>query len=345
MRLRSIAIGPGKLLNFAADQRFLEQTARNNSVRFSPSTTFDAYNPTSFFMDQGNTVIGVRSEPQDNQFGSTVAFFALNPDGSHRPYETKPFRLQDPFITPISTDETLFGGVELVMDKENSDKLDVYRTVFYRGTSINSFEQFATGPSGMKDIRPLIKRSGKINVYPRPQHGEAYPGQISFVTLDSLDQLNDHELLTNAPLLKTRYPAGEWGGANQVQEILEGAYEGWNLILAHRAYYDEKRNKHYVLTAAVHDGVSAESEFIDLGVISERRDFPFPDQHPKVSWKVIDPNKPGELEDVAFAADLKIVGNLAYLTAGLGDKYIGIREIPNPLLRLPQRKSGIYLAA
>jgi hypothetical protein len=83
------------------------------------------------------------------------------------------FKMQDPFFTFIDH-ELIFGGVETFPRPLGGND---YKTIFFRGRTLDAIKPltpFAEGPLGMKDIRLVDLRDGRID----PATGFASPIEI-----------------------------------------------------------------------------------------------------------------------------------------------------------------------
>ncbi len=290
-----------------------------------PDTTFLVYNPSSAFINPPNTHRAVRVDCSD---GRTKSVIFTHTNEGLEPYLERIFDLEDPFASSID-DEIVFGGVEVdrLFNKEG-EKVSRWRTILYRGTTIPELRPFFTGPEGMKDIRLVKRPDGKIGVYTRPRNlgNESLGGngQIGYREFESLDQMENADPLSldieNAPLLSFRFPKDEWGGVNHVQVVRDGRYQGWNLLLIHRAYRDTTR--HYYASALLHDPQTG--RIVDLGTLVKRSDIP------PGPWKGQEEGD-HELEDVFFPGELIIEEDRLRVIGGAGDAEYMEVEKPIPL--------------
>ena len=69
-----------------------------------------------------------------------------------------------------------------------------YRNVFYKGKNPWELKRVFNGPWGMKDIRFIQLKDGKIAFFSRPQGGNAGRGKVGFFTINSFEELT-HKLL------------------------------------------------------------------------------------------------------------------------------------------------------
>ena len=191
----------------------------------------DVYNITAPFADQGELVIAGRVEGRNTEH-SVVKFF-VQKDGVWSPREGAPtLTLQDPFVTRIRG-ELVLGGVEIFPHSTIPGALG-WRTIFYRGQTINQLKKFTTGPDGMKDIRLVEMADGRIGIFTRPQGDVGGRGKIGFITVDSLEDVSSN-IMEQAELLD-QFVDEEWGGANEVHVLKNG----WLGVLGHIACFDNE---------------------------------------------------------------------------------------------------------
>lgn len=271
----------------------------------------DVYNITAPFEDEGELVIAGRVEGRDTQY-SDIMFFTCS-DNVWRPRKnTISFKLQDPFYTKING-ELIFGGVEVRPDSNNPDHL-CWKTLFYRGKTINQLKHFATGPDWMKDIRPVQLMDGRIGVFTRP-HGEiGGRGTIGFTIINTLDELTA-EVITNAKLFDGQFIAEEWGGVNEPHLLKNGLIGA----LGHIACYDQYKNRHYYsITFSLNPDTG---EVSPMKIIAIRADFDEGDA------------KQSDLADVIFS------GGIIRGKNGKSTLYVGVSDaeahrivIPDPFI-------------
>ncbi|GAE93898.1 hypothetical protein JCM21714_3013 [Gracilibacillus boraciitolerans JCM 21714] len=167
-------------------------------LQFAGVEDKDVYNITAPFSDEGEEIIAGRVESRDSEH-SEVYFFVKKND-KWKPKEDLPtFTLQDPFITFINND-LILGGVEISPHLDNPGAL-TWRTVFYRGKSINELKPFFTGPNGMKDLRLVELLSGEVGILTRPQGDKGGQGKIGFNKVKKLEDLTI-EVIDDTPLLE-----------------------------------------------------------------------------------------------------------------------------------------------
>lgn len=269
----------------------------------------DVYNLSAPFTLDGALYLLARVEARDSELSEIGIFTQAQADSLYYWQELDLFRLklQDPFFTFVN-DEIVIGGVEVDFSKE---KLN-YRTVFYRGKSLDKLERFAVGPWGMKDIR-LKEIPEGILLLTRPQGKIGGRGTIGWTIIKSLDELTIANI-NSATLLDEMFVEGEWGGANEIHITSETEAS----ILGHIAKFDEQRNRHYY--ASVFNLNFNTGAYTPMKIIAERQDFA------KGEYKRKD------LIDVIFSGGLLEIDNdYAYLFCGLSDAEAHFRKINNPL--------------
>jgi hypothetical protein len=275
-----------------------DQPVNPEKLTFTGVGDRDVYNITAPFEDKGEQVIAGRVEARDTEH-SEVYFF-VNRDGVWTPREGAPvFELQDPFVTRIGG-ELLLGGVEIFPHPTNEGALG-WRTVFYKGSSIENLKLLFKGPDGMKDLRLAELKDGSIAVLSRPQGEKGGRGKIGFARISSLDDLN-LDVIEEAPLLEGQFAEGEWGGANELH-ILNNGHIG---VLGHIASFDEEGNRHYypmVFSLNLETG-----EHTEIQLIAIRDDF------------LAGASKRPDLVDVVFS------GGLVRKEDGTAEFYAGISD-------------------
>lgn len=294
-------------LELAANQDALKNIFKKQEVRVAEGETIDVYNPSNEFELNSETYIAGRTEPRSSEFDSRVIFFKKVAD-CWEPLPDPVLTLQDPSITKIG-DELVLCGVKLELGLISPETLQSFKTVFYKGKSLEDLKEFASGPDEMKDVRLVELSDHRIGVFTRPQQIlDAKRGQIGFVIINSLAEL-DWRVINDAPLLDTRFPDGEWGGANEASLLPDEKV----FVLGHRAYYENYPIRHYYPWAFIHDPLTGKIE--DLGILAERADFPD------------GPAKREDLTDVLFSAGIKRLGNnRMLLRVGMSDCEVGEME-------------------
>ncbi|WP_406946326.1 DUF1861 family protein [Halobacillus sp. SY10] len=290
-------------------EQYKKKSLRNQGekLHFTSVGERDVYNITAPFKDYNEEVIAGRVEPRDSEY-SEVKFFKK--DGGHWiPREGSPtFELQDPFLTNIH-DQLVFGGVE-VSPHPNKQSALIWKTVFYKGGSINELQRFAEGPQGMKDIRLVELSDQRIGICTRPQGDKGGRGKIGYTEIDSLDQLTA-DVIEEAPLLQEHFIDEEWGGANELY-LLDNGQIG---MLGHIARFDETGNRHYYPITCVLDREGMRLK--DMKIIATRNDFPDGEA------------KRNDLVDVLFSGGLLQLGN------GEVELYVGVSDAEAHRIRIP----------
>jgi len=277
----------------------------------------DVYNITAPFEIGDKIIIAGRVESREAYADSQVMFFEEK-DGKWSPVNGAPtFKLEDPFVTKIG-EETIFGGVEVYPYTTEDGTCNIgYRTVFYRGHDLSSLEKgkLAVGPDGMKDIRLVPLKNSHIGVFTRPQGGESGKGKIGYIEIDSLQDLNEQNLL-KAEIIENQFASGEWGGVNELHLLEDGTIGA----IGHIAYEDEK-SKHYYAMSFMYDPKIHFASQIEI--IVTRENFPAGKKKEKESK---------DLTDIVFPSNLVIndKDDTAIIFVGLSDAEAGSRPITDP---------------
>ncbi|WP_368646238.1 DUF1861 family protein [Alkalibacterium putridalgicola] len=274
-----------------------EQTKNPEHIIFEGVKGFDVYNVTAPFIINNTKYIAGRVEKRDSEH-SKVYFFKNNMNVWTVDDEAPVFELQDPFVTFVE-DELVFGGVEIFESKEEPG-IFKWRTVFYKGETLQSLERIFEGPMGMKDLRLKELHDGRILVMTRPQGNPGGRGTIGAVVVASLNDLSV-EVINSASLFDDMYPEDEWGGANEVH-LLDNKTVG---VLGHIAKFDKSGDRHYYSMAFTLDIETMTPS--ELKIIAERNDF------------LEGPTKRLDLQDVIFSGGLVRSGNEATLYSGISD--------------------------
>lgn len=292
-------------------------------LRFAGVGRRDVYNITAPFVDGGELVIAGRVEDRESE-DSDVMFF-VERDGQWVPKEGAPvFHLQDPFVTRIGG-ELIFGGVQIFPHPEKAGQLK-WRTLFYRGSDLNSLRYFAAGPEGMKDLRLVELPDGKIAVFTRPQGEVGGRGTIGFMKINSLAELTV-ENIEKARLLKDQFLPEEWGGANEVHVLKNGLLG----VLGHIACFSHGEYRHYYSMVFPFD--PEEERAGPIEIIACRDDFP------------AGPAKNEKLVDVLFSGGLyRNEDGTATLYVGVSDAEAHRLTIPDPFLKYERMEKGIGAA-
>jgi hypothetical protein len=286
--------------------------ANPERILFTGVGNNDVYNITAPFDDEGEKVIAGRVESRDSE-SSTVVFYIQGSDGVWAPREGAPtFGLQDPFFTRIGGDLVL-GGVQTFPHPTNPHGL-MWRTMFYKGSSIATLQPFFKGPDGMKDLRIIELRDGSIGIFTRPQGEKGGRGKIGYVRIPSLDALSI-EVINEAPLLKGQFNDDEWGGANELHLLADGRVG----VLGHIACFDEQGDRHYYPMSFFFD--PADESHSPIRLIAQRSDF------------LPGSTKRKDLIDVVFSGGLVRQPNgTAVFYAGISDAEAHRITIPDPFI-------------
>lgn len=273
----------------------------------------DVYNISAPFIDDGKIVIAGRVEERGSEI-SKVRFFEKSGEVWNVSYPEKTFnRLQDPFFTRINN-ELVLGGVQVDTDPLDDEKIICWRTLFYRGKNIRDLTLFAAGPNRMKDIRLVGLKNGKIGVFTRPQGGFAGMGKIGYCCINSLDELNEENIL-GAKIFNSHFIEGEWGGVNE-PHLLKNGLVG---ILGHIAYWEHQSVRHYFSMSFAFNPDT--QEHTPVRIIARRSDFP------EGNYKRLD------LQDVLFSGGLiRRENGRAELYTGVADSEAHVIEIDDPFI-------------
>lgn len=271
---------------------------------------YDVYNITAPFENDGKRYIAGRVEKRDSEL-SEIVFFEEQDEVNYVADETiERLKLQDPYIAFVDG-EVVIGGTE-VFDHPTIAGSLWYNAVKYRGSDLRNLTRFFEGPYGMKDIRIVELPNGKILVFTRPQGEVGGRGQIGTVIIDSLDQLNDVDLVA-APLLNT-FITEEWGGANEAHVLASGKIG----VLSHIAKFDEAGDRHYYASTFELDVETMTPT--NFKIITTRSDL------------TAGQSKRPDLADVVFSGGLKLEAENAELYVGAGDCEAHVVTIKNPFM-------------
>ncbi|MDU4694759.1 MULTISPECIES: MTP-1 family protein [Paenibacillus] len=272
----------------------------------------DVYNISAPFEDDGEPVIAGRVERRDSE-ESEIWFFVHRGDRWVRREKAPVFALQDPFFTRIGG-ELVFGGVQTFPHPQRVGDLN-WRTVFYKGTSLNGLTPFFQGPDQMKDLRLVELSDGSVGIFTRPQGGKGGRGKIGFAQVSRLEELSI-EAVQEAPLLD-QFLDEEWGGCNEIHLLANGKLG----VLGHIARFDAQGDRHYYPMAFGYD--PATGQYSDMEIIAERSDF------------LPGPSKRPDLADVVFSGGLvRQGGGKAKLYAGISDAEAQVLNIDDPFAKL-----------
>lgn len=223
----------------------------------------DVYNISAAFLWNAETLIAGRVEARDSE-ASTVIFFIEKNGVWHKREGYPELKLQDPFITKVN-DEIIVGGVEIYDDPEREGEL-AYRTIFYKGKTLDKLERFAKGPERMKDIRLLQLDSKDILVFTRPQGKIGGRGKIAYTLLKDIRELTP-ERIKQAVVMEDQFYEEEWGGANELHLLKNGKIG----VLSHIAKFDEEGSRHYYASSFCFD--LHKKKYSPMKIIAVRGDF------------------------------------------------------------------------
>jgi len=279
-------------------------------LRFSGVGDQDVYNITAPFTDGNEMFIAGRVEARDSE-DSEVMFFT-NIDGIWvARHDFIKHSMQDPFITKIG-DEWIVGGVQVYFDRKDVKTVSRWKTLLYRGKTVQDLQLAAAGPWNMKDIRLISLPDGKIGIFSRPFGVEGRTALIGFTTIESFADFSE-SAITHAPLFRDQFPSNEWGGANEIHVLKNGLLG----VLGHIAYRDETGGLHYHSMAFVLNPKTREKS--QIKIIATRSDFPE------------GPAKRPDLVDVIFTGGIiRNANDTATLYVGVSDAEACCVEIPDP---------------
>lgn len=286
--------------------------SRGRRLAFGGVGKRDVYNISAPFHDNGESVIVGRVE--DRRKESSEVMFFVERQGEWVPRNGAPvFSLQDPFFTFIG-EELVFGGVEVYFDGDDPHYVTSWRTVFYRGHSINDLEPFARGPLTMKDIRLVELKNGRIGVFTRPMMVEGARALIGYAEIGALEELTEENIL-GARLLRNQFLPDEWGGANEAH-VLKGGAIG---VLGHIAWMEDNNIRHYYPMVFAYNADN--HRYTPVKLIAIRSMFPD------------GPAKRPDLKDVIFSGGIvRHEDGTASLYAGVSDAEAHVIVIPDPFL-------------
>lgn len=239
------------------------QSCCSKRLNFQGVGDRDVYNITAPFKYGQDTLIIGRVEKRDSESSESVFFKNADNNTWIKKEGMDILKLQDPFITKVN-DEFILGGVE-IRYKEKDKNTILYKTVFYRGNSLENLERFSEGPELMKDIRLVQLNNGKILVFTRPKN-EQDGAYIGYLILNSLSELNAENIL-NAKLFKNQFIKDEWGGANGLYKLSNGLIG----VLGHIAKFDNDGNRHYYSTSFAFNPETGETS--PIKIIAIRKNF------------------------------------------------------------------------
>lgn len=238
-------------------------------LTFNGVDGYDVYNPSIPFRIGGEEYMFGRVEKRQLWASSVTRLFIKTGDDEwtlHKYAQSYP--LEDPFIALIKG-ELILGGTHV---KKYAGVAAGYSCYFYRGLP-DAPLYFTSGPDGMKDIRLLDMKNGKIGVFSRPRRAfdTGEHSQVGFVLIDDISELVP-DVVENAPYIKGLFGVGEWGGANQAY-LLESGKVG---VIGHTAFSQKRRDgityQVYCTTAFVIDPLTR--ELLDNKLIATAACYP-----------------------------------------------------------------------
>lgn len=301
-----------QMLEDYRNRRRAEGVPSSRKLVFDRVNGRDVYNISAPFEDDGKLLLAGRVEGRETEF-SEVLFFRLNGEVWEPDERFAPLPLQDPFHTRIGG-ELILGGVSLIRDKDDPERIASWVTTFYRVESPISLKPFLTGPDHMKDVRLVELPGGGVGVLSRPQGDKGGRGKIGFTRAASLEAVTAAEI-SEAPLFEGMFREEEWGGANEAHVLANGLIG----VLGHAACFDGEENRHYYPMTFAFD--PATKERTPMKIIAERADLPD------------GPAKRPDLEDILFSGGLIRRGDgTADLYVGMSDAEAGVIRLPDPFL-------------
>lgn len=248
-----------------------------------------------------------RKEPLVGEI-SNIEFFREE-NGTYIPTKelrSEPFNsAQDPSFTPDIQNYHIFTVNKIETNSEGKI-ISVREQLFKFKLDENSKgleEPFAEGPEGMKCIRLTMWPDGQVGIFTRPQGGKAGRGQIGYIEVETLGEVQD--AIPQAEILKGVFSKSEWGGVNDVININSNNA----LTIAHIARFKPGTSqKEYYALGSIFD--REKKCFKGTEIIASVDDFPFK----------IKPKK-DDLESVIYpgGAVLKKNGSIT-LFGGDGDR-------------------------
>ncbi|MFH0993168.1 MAG: DUF1861 family protein, partial [bacterium] len=195
---------------------------------------FDVYNVSQEFVWNKKRYIAGRVEARDSEVADVRFFEKIDINDYRLVTGTIPL-FQDPCIAVVN-DQLIVGGTKIVVDSAN--RITSWHTEFYAGSTFASLEPVAEAPAKMKDVR--LVQTDRIHVFTRPQGGRAGVGKIGYYSCYDLTGVNPLAIAA-APLLKTQFPEGCWGGVNQILPLKNGLLG----IVGHIATMSAGDARHY----------------------------------------------------------------------------------------------------
>ncbi len=280
---------------------------QSDIIKFINVLDKDVYNISAPFNYKNSKYIVGRLESRNNIEAKSCFFKQIQETSYELCNDLPKFNLEDPFIVKIK-DEFVFGGVKVT---KNNNHL-IWKTVFYKGKSLNELVEFASSPVGMKDVR-LVELDEKIGVFTRPQNGIYKRGKIGFILINSLDELTEN-IINEAKILDL-FNNEEWGGVNEAKKYNENEI----FVLGHIAKYTEETIKHYYPITFIFN--YNEFTIRNLKIVAKSDDF---------NNKEF---KKESLKDIVFPGGISnYFSDKVKLFAGIGDCQAQMIEILNPFI-------------
>lgn len=293
----------GEILPFAEEEKL-----------FDGKQNITVYNPTKPIKKNGKKFLLGRVEPIDSHDSKAAFFVEENGEWQMFPHPT--FKLEDPFYIENIHGFQILGGVET---SPGYDGAINFRTIFYRykncATELIKNDKikspFAKSPWGMKDIRLVELKNGRIGVFTRPRGGKACLGKIAYIEIDSLDDLEKN--IPRAEIISDLFYENEWGGANELH-LLDNGRIG---VLGHIAHF-EGNIRHYYAMSFIFDPKTKGVSHMKIILTA--------DSFPGVK------SKEPTLGNIIFSGGLErdSKSNSANLYVGIGDTCAGCANITDP---------------
>lgn len=244
-----------ELIKRRFDEACDEHVYERAILKFNGVDGYDVYNPSVPFRVGNDEYIFGRVEKRELWASSVTRLFVRTgkDEWSLHGY-AQSYPVEDPFVSDING-ELVLGGTHV---KKYGGVMSGYCCYFYRGAP-HDMLYFTSGPSGMKDIRLLDMKNGKIGVFSRPKrvfdNGEG--SQVGFTIINDLNELVP-DTVENAPYIKGLFGPGQWGGANNAY-LLESGKIG---VVGHTAFSQKRADgityQVYCTTAFVIDPLTLE---------------------------------------------------------------------------------------
>jgi hypothetical protein len=266
----------------------------------------DGYNPSNPIPDGAHPYSYVRVEPRADELDSwSIPFRQRVPDEWEIDESLPKLRVQDPSVAVIKN-ELVVSGVRIT---DHTPNHATWETVFFRGSSPATLNEFAVSPPHMKDVRLIELQSGRVGIFTRPMGNVAGRGCVGYTEIDSIDELTT-EVMARAEYLESQPIESQWWGVNAVFRLGSGLLG----VLAHIAKFDGS-SRHYYPVVFVFD--PGRRTFVrDPEIIADRSCFPASGM------------KRPDLEDVVFPTWIDRERGLFF--GGISDTRIGVLPLPDP---------------